>query len=122
MSEKLKPCPFCGGKPYAQIDAKFLEQVRCTTCGAHMQWSEDAREQWNKRKGKTLKKCPICGQRGRVHATYNGKYCVQCENCGLTSGCYKTEAEVIAAWNRRTNDDEGETDRPSSIDAREVRR
>ena len=105
MSDVVTECPFCGGKPAVQIDANFLEQVRCSLCGAHTLWSEDAREQWNKRMSKRLKKCPICGQRGRVHATYNGKYCVQCENCGLTSGCYKTEAEVIAAWNRRVNND-----------------
>ena len=104
MSDVVMECPFCGVKPDVQIDANFLEQVRCTTCGAHTLWSEKAREQWNKRKSK-LKDCPICGQRGRVYATYNGKYCVQCENCGLRSGCYKTEAEVIAAWNRRVKDE-----------------
>lgn len=54
-TERLKPCPFCGG-------------------GAHM--------------------FQVCG---------DGDYVVGCdaEGCWTTQGAYATEAEAVAAWNRR---------------------
>ena len=44
MSEKLKPCPFCGGKPYIKVVSlghtssayEMGAEVGCETCGFHM--------------------------------------------------------------------------------------
>ena len=60
MSEKLKPCPFCGNK--AEINGKILNWdlssieaayfVRCTKCRNHSDWfdtEQDAIEAWNRR-------------------------------------------------------------------------
>lgn len=49
MDEKLKPCPFCGSKPYYD---KVDGQIRCTTChliSDEFESEEDARKWWNRR-------------------------------------------------------------------------
>ena len=43
MTEKLKPCPFCGGKNVYIHDTLSYEEygegyVLCPTCGAHCSW------------------------------------------------------------------------------------
>jgi len=59
MSEKLMPCPFCGGKGYRKIlecggfDSIEEGCIACSKCGAQggsstVSWSE-IRENWNKR-------------------------------------------------------------------------
>ena len=54
MSEKLKPCPFCGGEAgYAREGTGRVScQVSCTNCGAHHEsgdsdWSNGS--SWNRR-------------------------------------------------------------------------
>lgn len=52
--EKLKPCPFCGGKAYAnETDWKgwWHGWVICEKCGAKIekQTKDEAIEAWNKR-------------------------------------------------------------------------
>lgn len=52
--DKLKPCPFCGGRAetnYAEFDYNFFG-VSCQICGAYVYdyTSEDAAiEKWNRR-------------------------------------------------------------------------
>lgn len=53
MSEKLKPCPFCGGE--AEItqygDSRKSTQYDCTDCGCSLETSETFNHGslWNKR-------------------------------------------------------------------------
>ena len=68
-----------------------------------------------------LKPCPFCGGEARVYRYQYGegtgrlvkKYVVECVKCRMELPirlCSEHEAEAIATWNRRVNDDEGETD------------
>ncbi len=47
-----------------------------------------------------LKPCPFCGARDPdwFHVVYGE---VNCGNCGAVGPCELTDAEAIAAWNRR---------------------
>lgn len=59
MSEALKPCPFCGGKPYALAAGQSstgINMVRCDYCGARMLGHDipKAIETWNRRAPATL--------------------------------------------------------------------
>lgn len=65
--ERLKPCPFCGGKPYLFSEDRPSESggvtrgvVRCTVCAARVEYVMDgilqfqtaerkAAEAWNRR-------------------------------------------------------------------------
>ncbi len=54
MDEKLKLCPFCGGKAYVYIDPAAMHgwTVSCYGCLAIMrgfQTEQEAIEAWNKR-------------------------------------------------------------------------
>lgn len=58
MSEKLKPCPFCGGKPFmvdAEIDGRTHYIFKCAAChstsGAMQMSRTKAAEAWNRRDG-----------------------------------------------------------------------
>ena len=105
MTEKLKPCPFCGGEPFmvdAEIDGRVYYIVKCGTChctSGVMQMSRPAAaEAWNRRVERT---CPdswkqlekdiqriagggVCGYYGKA-----GKPCGDCpaqrtqDNCML---------------------------------------
>ena len=54
--DKLKPCPFCGGKPYLTQNYLGQNYVRCPDCGAVV-WGrddedfteKDAVKAWNRR-------------------------------------------------------------------------
>ena len=105
MTEKLKPCPFCGNE--AEVKANdSIEQVVCPNCGARNLWSTEAQSRWNKRTkiDTSLKPCPICGKKGRVFQTYDA-FCVQCLKCSLITKYFKNIDEAKDAWNRRTNND-----------------
>ena len=108
MTEKLKPCPFCGGDVETNTSS-VIEQIYCPNCGATTVWStfSVSREHWNKRTKKEtrLKLCPICGNRAIIHKAYDGTFCVQCPKCTLTSPYKSTKEEAIKAWNRRINDE-----------------
>jgi Lar family restriction alleviation protein len=62
-----------------------------------------------------LEKCPFCGGESKYYKRYIGYgslglgehdwFSVKCEKCRAKSDEYKTEAEAIAAWNRRTGKD-----------------
>ena len=58
MSEKLKPCPFCGGEAYLEPASDTPSIVICMKCGARGKWfevskhycsDEKAIEAWNRR-------------------------------------------------------------------------
>lgn len=52
MKEKLKPCPFCGGKPYVEKDTEDNMTVDCQECFASGPFSyteEEAIKAWNRR-------------------------------------------------------------------------
>ena len=107
MSKKLKNCPFCGGK--AEIKANQdgnIFQVLCTSCGAFNLWSTKAAELWNKRtkKDTSLKPCPICGHKAKLWEAYDGSFCVQCPECGLTYDDFMFPDDAKSAWNRRPDD------------------
>lgn len=41
--DKLKPCPFCGGKAYLASNCYAQNYVRCPNCGATV-WGKDSEE------------------------------------------------------------------------------
>lgn len=91
MSEKLKPCPFCGGK--AKINGgSVLCYVRCESCKARV-WScyetkEEAIAAWNQRAERTCKavpgrmkydeRKPMCSECGYSVGDRRYNYCPNC--------------------------------------------
>lgn len=63
MSEKLKPCPFCGGEAESKSSVDIFG--------------------------------------------HEGFFSVLCRKCYARTDYYETEAEVIEAWNRRADEEEG---------------
>ena len=51
MSDKLKPCPFCGGEAYIEIICNGLVEVRCKECDASVpaKYKSKAIVRWNRR-------------------------------------------------------------------------
>ena len=52
MSDKLKPCPFCGGTPIVSGCDDTLWSVICKKCAASIDYNEtkqEAIEEWNRR-------------------------------------------------------------------------
>lgn len=45
--------------------------------------------------------CPFCGGEAFPNIELT-KHWIECRECAAESGCYRTEAEAIAAWNTRT--------------------
>ena len=57
-----------------------------------------------------LKKCPFCGGEAEIRITEwdnssKTHYSVMCQKCESETTLYKTEAEAIAAWNKRAKDE-----------------
>ena len=48
----------------------------------------------------TLLPCPFCGGEAFPNIELR-KHWVECRECAAESGCYRTEAEAIEAWNTR---------------------
>ncbi len=51
-----------------------------------------------------LKACPFCGSSANICSdSFDGQklYFVSCEDCGVITPCYDTEAEAAAIWNNR---------------------
>ena len=114
MSEKLKPCPFCGGEAMER-EATYYHNTRyyiqCTKCGAGSAFSlseQGAIDAWNTRayeqKQPELKPCPFCGKIPQLidAGTY---YYVCCFNelCKIRPCTSEKNApeEAISAWNTR---------------------
>lgn len=52
VNDKLKPCPFCGGKPYDNYTDTFgYWYITCINCHAqiHARKRKEAIESWNRR-------------------------------------------------------------------------
>ncbi|WP_196600087.1 Lar family restriction alleviation protein [Pectinatus frisingensis] len=52
--EKLKPCPFCGSRPFIEDDSCYNASwhIFCPNCGCSQKWNQDietAIENWNMR-------------------------------------------------------------------------
>lgn len=117
MSEKLKPCPFCGSsliKIEPLIDKDYLGKkyyIKCSLCDATSGFYKkrrDAVQAWNYRayeqKQPELKPCPFCGKIPQLidAGTY---YYVNCFNelCKI-SPCtqeHATPEDAINEWNSR---------------------
>jgi len=86
MSEKVKPCPFCGGEAEVVWELNGFATVECICCGALV----DGIERWNTRAGRTCRNvdnyraigdftCSECGDHWRdfIPGAFN-----YCPNCG----------------------------------------
>ena len=52
MTEKLLPCPFCGGEASVWDKSRYDICVRCDSCDAQVEWQttkEKAIAAWNRR-------------------------------------------------------------------------
>jgi Lar family restriction alleviation protein len=50
-----------------------------------------------------LKPCPFCGGEAHISADrYKHHFWIECRECGASQLTYRTEEEVISAWNQRT--------------------
>lgn len=79
MSEELKPCPFCAGKPYAQENGRFgfryWEVVcdnECDFTGPAKDTKGQAVEAWNRRDPDAAKDAEI----EKLKAALTSKFCV----------------------------------------------
>ena len=123
-SEKLKPCPFCGGKvkyikcgSFPSTPSEYADWVMivCPSCGATTEAFADINELdslWDKRAEPVmdehgLKSCPNCGGKGRVPVLARGKYKCECSSpdnegcCHVSPGFSRNKDNAVAAWNRR---------------------
>lgn len=130
MSEKIKPCPFCGKQPYTEPWSSGFYKVICGNeeCPAQPRvvgGSELLAVQiWNARKEQLptkeepkLKPCPFCGGEDieisktwfsssvpgtNVEATIPDRVGVFCMSCGI--GYYNKDSTmqyIIDEWNKR---------------------
>lgn len=87
MSNKLKPCPFCGGEAeYGANSVQGYEYVRCASCKART-WScyetkEQAAQAWNTRAERTCHLERIPYEPGE----YEGMRCSVCKTVDLEMG------------------------------------
>lgn len=119
MSEGLKPCPHCGGKPELFLDEQRFWRVKCTgRCDTITPRTPLMRERecaiwwWNTEERFECHICPKCWST-KVGVLWNntarnpeiGEKCfVQCDKCGERTEWYSRREEAIAAWNRRADD------------------
>lgn len=68
-----------------------------------------------------LKPCPFCGGEAEIVMS-GGDRRVECKKCGARSDWYDTEAEAIAAWNRRNYSEKQNSSNLTYADALGVER
>lgn len=116
MSEKLKPCPFCGtvprmgvteltcGRPgyFVDCEESGCKAIACTA--NRYETALEAAEAWNMRardrvsEAGGLKPCPFCGGEAKLLHVGAGRI-VKCGSCGAsTSFAAENPAKE---WNRR---------------------
>ena len=127
MSEELKPCPFCGGKPHlrepdapdplAVTESGNVDyRIWCEECNAmskSYQTKEKAIKYWNMRTKQNqglkigLKACPLCGGKARRNSFVSRyeEYWVECTNCGLKTDWFCQSNCATKSWNGRSNND-----------------
>ncbi|MBR0317201.1 MAG: Lar family restriction alleviation protein [Synergistaceae bacterium] len=132
MTEKLKPCPFCGNQDihyycYSDNNEENFYTVECHECGICIgindkkyKTKSEAIKAWNTRANQNmeLKACPCCGDNPKKityksHFSFIGNYLenpvlktfIICPTCGLSTSEWnkETEEEAIKQWNRRIN-------------------
>lgn len=106
MTQKLKPCPLCGGEGILYSNLKvYCKNCEFRTC---MCLSEkEAIKRWNHRTIRSQKNCldisncPLCGNKEILHADDGYYKYMFCSKCVASTKGYKTLYEAIDAWNRR---------------------
>ncbi len=120
MTEKLKPCPFCGGEAKLQelkmLDGTIIYYIICrnNSCKVQpmtheMNTDYEAINAWNNRPENIimngeLKSCPMCGSNAELIKFASSVYCVLCHNDNCITYeryGYHTKEEAIKAWNSR---------------------
>ncbi len=107
--EKLKECPFCGGKSIEvkkiTVDRREIFYAQCESCWATASNTDseiEAVSTWNKRN--EMYSCPFCGGVASIEefGSEDRRYfAVSCDNCGASSGVHTKEAQAIEAWKHR---------------------
>lgn len=88
MPEKLKPCPFCGGKMERKIGYKRIYFFSCKSCGAIISFDNDLCNSDPKKASTVLIIAPMKGQKE------NGE---KMSNMTLKTDC--TNVQIVAmAW------------------------
>ena len=109
MSEKLNPCPECGG------DANIFEPVEgmfvacCTECGLSYKAFDDKETavfNWNERTiNAQLKPCPFCGNPANIlhGSSFSHEYWhVACSKCLVRTREVNSPDDAIGLWNMRS--------------------
>ena len=104
MSDKLKPCPFCGWGVEITDEKNYIGEhiyrIDCDMCETHTYAYHDKKNlinRWNHRPDYTnLKSCPLCGSNAYIE---NNR--VMCNGCGAHTDEFDTQHEAVMAWNRR---------------------
>ena len=113
--EKLKPCPFCGGKADAWTDPCFCAwKVFCTECGANILSSTDgyADVLWNNRvvdANKTIT-CFKCHGKGTFNVPILNDNCEwmdewESRHCEVCGGTGKITLALYEKWQKRMRGD-----------------
>ena len=108
MSEKLKPCPFCGQQAVYDIKEQDVSVI-CLCCQSRSDFYKtkvEAAKAWNKRSFEALKPCPNCGSQAYIFEETPEeskdlitKFRALCPKCLKKSNYLDTRAEAIEAWN-----------------------
>jgi len=89
MTDKMKPCPFCGGeveRDNPMIDYASGHGFHCPTCNAYFQLGDDdmeADERWNTRYKRTCEigdglDCSNCGAIFDIGPCDKPRFCMYC--------------------------------------------
>lgn len=89
MTTKLKPCPFCGGKAEL-VDLRYFHTLEELTGRVELIDREDHAGV------KTIGTAVVC------QGCPGAQTAVMCYDFTVKAGQKRTDADAIAAWNRRT--------------------